>query len=163
MAADASGIDPPLGGISVQERPGTSTEQERNTLVLSRVLFQTEDNIEVEELPESLAAPNSPLPSSYSEVLQYIGTPTHRPSSLGHIMHLPLMTTVGSMASTASATTMQTPTSVQGGGTISIPSASLFGSLTSTSLVGSTSIPSTSGNSQANAFSSGFFPFDTHS
>ena len=158
---DASGIDPPLGGISVQARPGTS-EQERDTPVLSRVLFQAENNIEVEELSESLAAPNSPLPSSHPDVLQYVGTPTHRPSSLGYATRLPSMTTTGSMAST-SATTMQTPTSVQGGGTISISSASLFGSFASTSLVGSTSIPSTSGNAQTNAFGTGFFPFGTHS
>jgi len=45
---DASGIDPPLGGISVQARPGTSEEQERDTPVLERVLFQVENNIEVE-------------------------------------------------------------------------------------------------------------------
>lgn len=142
MEADASGIDPLHRDISVQNMPGTSTEQERNTPVLSQVLFQSEDNVEVEEFQESLAAPNSHLPSSYPEVLQYVGSPMHRPSSPGHITHLP------SIASTTSATTMQTPTSTQGGGTISIPSASLFGSFSSTSLVGSTSIPSTSGNSK---------------
>lgn len=54
---------------------------------------------------------------------------------------------------------MQTPISVQGGGTISIPSTYLFGSTASTSLFESTSIPSTSGSSQANASSFGFFPF----
>ena len=52
VTADALGIDPPLGGISVQDRLGTSKEQERNTQVLSRVLFQIENNIEVEELLE---------------------------------------------------------------------------------------------------------------
>ena len=161
MAADALGIDPPDRDISVQNRPCTSAEQERKTPALSQVLFQSKDNIEVEEFQESLAAPNSTLPFSYPEVLQYIGS--QRPSSPGHITHLPSMTTTGSMASTTSATTMQTPTFVQGGGTISIPSTYLFGSFSSTSLVGSTSIPSTSGNSQANASSSGFFPFGTHS
>ena len=69
VVADASGIDPPLRGISVQNRPGTSTEQERDIPVLFRVLFQMEDNIEVEEFQESLAAPNSPLPFSYPKVL----------------------------------------------------------------------------------------------
>lgn len=54
---------------------------------------------------------------------------------------------------------MQTPISVQGGGTIYIPSTSLFGSTASTSLFGSTSIPSTSGSSHANSSSFGFFPF----
>ena len=67
-AVDASGIDPPLRGISSQARPGTS-EQERDTLVLSRVRFQAENNIEVEELSESLAAPNSPPPSSHPDIL----------------------------------------------------------------------------------------------
>lgn len=157
------GIDPPLRGISIQARPGTSTEQERNTPVLSGVRLQAENNIEVEELSDSLAAPNSPLPSSHLDVLQYVGTSTHRPSSPGYAKRLPSMTTTRSMASTTSATTMQTPTSVQGGGTISITSASLFGSFASTYLVGSTSIPSTSGNSQTNAFGSGFFPFGAHS
>ena len=146
MVVDASGIDPPLGGISGQSRPGTS-EQERDTPVLSRVRFQAENNVEVEELSESLVIPNSPLPSSYPDVLQYVGTPLHRPASPGYATRLPFMITTGSMAST-SAATMQTPTSVQGGGTISIPSTSLFGSFASTSLVGSTSIPSTSGNAQ---------------
>ena len=72
------------------------------------------------------------------------------------------MTTTGSMAST-SATSEQTPVSVQGGGTISIPSVLLFGSFTSTSVVGSTSIPSTSGSAQTNAFGSGVFPFGAQS
>ena len=66
-------------------------------------------------------APNSPLPSSYPKVLQYVGSLMHRLSSPGHITHLPSMDTTRSMDSTTSATTMQTPTSVQGGGTISIP------------------------------------------
>jgi hypothetical protein len=62
VAADASGIDPPLGGISVQDRPGTS-ENKRGTLqFFLEFSFKSEDNIEVEELSESLAAPNSPLP-----------------------------------------------------------------------------------------------------
>ncbi len=72
------------------------------------------------------------------------------------------MTTTGSMAST-SAMTVHTPISVQGGGTISIPSVSLFGSFASRSFVGSTSIPSMSGSSQTNAFGSGYFPFGAHS
>ena len=141
---DASGIDPPLGDISVQARPGTSAKQERDATVLSRVLFQAENNIEVEELLESLAAPNSPLPFSHPDVLQYVGTPTHRPSSPGYATCLPSMTTTGMMASITSVTTMQTPTSVQGAGTISISSASLFGSFASTSVVVSTdpTIPS---------------------
>ena len=158
---DASGIDPPLGDISGQARPGTS-EQERDTPILSRVRFQTENDVEVEELSESLVIPNSPLPSSYPDVLQYVGTPSNRPASPGYAQHLPFIVTTGSMAST-SAATMQTPISVQGGGTISIPSASLFGSFASTSLVGSTSIPSTSGNAQTNAFSTGSFLFGTQS
>ena len=45
VAVDASGIDPPLRGISVQDRPGTSIEQERNTPILSRVLFWAVDNV----------------------------------------------------------------------------------------------------------------------
>ena len=106
VAADASGIDPPLGGISVQDRPGTSTGQERNTPVLSRVLFRAEDNIEVEELLESLVAPNCLLPSHHPDVLLYVGTPMHRPSGLGYFMHLPSMTTARSMASIMSAKTM---------------------------------------------------------
>ena len=161
-AIDASGIDPPLGGNSIEATPGTSVEQERNPTVPSQVPLQAEDSIEVEELSESLAAPNSPLPSSYPHVLQYVGTPSQRPASPGYATRLPSMTTTGSRTST-SAKTAQTPISVQGGGTISIPSVSLFGSFTSTSVVGSTSIPSTSGSSQTNAFGSGYFPFGAQS
>ena len=106
-AIDASGIDPPLGGNSSEARLGTSVEQERNTPVPSQVPLQTEDSIEVEELSESLVAPNSPLPSSYPHVLQYVGTPLQRPASPSYATRLPLMTTTGSMAST-SATTAQT-------------------------------------------------------
>ncbi len=112
MVADASGIDPPLGGIHVQDRPSTTTEPERKIPVLSRVLFQLEDNIEVEELSEPLATPNSPLPSDHPNVVLYVGTLMRRPSILGHIMHIPSMTTTGSMASTASATSTRTPTSL---------------------------------------------------
>jgi len=39
VAADASGIDPPHRDIILQNRLGTSTEQEMSTPVLSRVLF----------------------------------------------------------------------------------------------------------------------------
>ena len=123
-SVDASRIDPPLGDISGQARPRTS-EQERDTPVLSRVRFQAENNVEIEELSESLVVPNSPLPFSHPDVLQYVGTPSHRPASPGYATQLPFMTTTGSMAS-MSAATMKTPTSVQGEGTISIPSTSLF-------------------------------------
>lgn len=54
MAAGASEIDPPDGVIDSQDRPGISRDLERNTLVLSRVLFQSKDNIEVEEIYESI-------------------------------------------------------------------------------------------------------------
>ena len=85
---DASGIDPPLGGNSIEARPGTSVEQERNPPVPSQVPLQAEDSIEVEELSESLAALNSPLPSSYPHVLQYVGTASQRPASPGYATRL---------------------------------------------------------------------------
>ena len=116
VAAGTSEIDPLLGGISSQDRPGTSIELERNTPVLSWVLFQLEDNIQVEELSESIAAPSSPLPSDHLDVLLYVGNPTHKPSNPGPHTYIPSMTTAGSMASMTSVARMQTPISVQGGG-----------------------------------------------
>lgn len=154
MVAGASEIDPSLGGISSQDRPGTSTELERNIPIISRVLFQLEDSIEVEELSESIVAPNSPLPPNRLDVLLYVGTPNHRPSILGLHTSIPLMTIAGRMASIISVASMQTPIYVQGGGTISIPS-----NTPSRTIFGSTSIPSTSVSSRANASSFGFFPF----
>ena len=82
-AAGTLEIDPPVGVIDSQDRPSTSRELERNTLVLSRVIFQSEDNIKVEELSESIVAPNSPLPLDHLDILLYIGTSIHKPSSLG--------------------------------------------------------------------------------
>ena len=93
VASGASEIDPLLGGISSQDKPGTSTELERNTPVLSRVLFQSEDNIEVEEISESIVVLNSPLPSDHPDVLLYVETLTHRPSSPGPHTSIPSMTT----------------------------------------------------------------------
>lgn len=154
VAVGASHIDPLLGGISSQDRASTNIELERNTPVLSQVLFQWEDSIEVKELSKSVAAPNSPLAPNHPEVLLYVGTRTHRPSSPGLHISIPLMTTAGSMASTTSVASMQTPISVQGGGTISIPS-----NTPSMTIFGSTSIPSISGNSHATASNFGFFPF----
>lgn len=81
VAAGASEIDPLVGVIDSQDKPGTSREVERKTLVLSRVLFQSKDNIEVEELAGSIAAPNSPLPPDHPNILLYVRTPTHRPSN----------------------------------------------------------------------------------
>ena len=83
VAVGASEIDPPLGVINSQDRPSTSSELERNTPVLSRVLFQSEDSIEVEEFSESVVASNSPLPLDHLDILLYVGTPNHRPSSPG--------------------------------------------------------------------------------
>lgn len=154
VATGALEIDPPLGGISSQDRHGNTIELERNTPVLSRVIFQSEDSIEVEELSELVAALNSPLPPDHLDVLLYVGTPTHRPSSLGPHTSIPSMTTARSMASTMSVASMQTPISKQGGGTISIPSNTPI-----SSIFGSTSISSMSGSSQPNASSFGFFPF----
>lgn len=154
MVTGASEIDPLVGVIDPQYRLGTSRELERNTPVLSQVLFHSKDNIEVEELYESIATPNSPLPLDYPDVLLYVRTPTIRPSSSGLYRYFPSITIVGSMASTISATSMKTLISVQGGGTISIPSITH-----STSIFGSTSIPSSSGSSQVVASSIGFFSF----
>ena len=103
-------------------------------------------------------APNYPLPLDYLDILLYVGTPTHRPSSLGPHTSIPSMTTVGSMASTMSVASMQTPISVQDGGTISIPS-----NTPNTSIFLNTSILLMSGSSQANASSFGFFTFGTPS
>jgi len=154
VVADASEIDPLVGVIDSQDSPDTSRELERNTPVLSRVLFHSEDIIEVEELQESLLTPNYPLPPDHLDVLLYIGTPTNGPLNPSLYRSFPLMTTAGSMASTMSATSMQTPISVQGGGTISIPSVT-----PSTAIFDSTSIPSSSGSTQAFSFGIGFFPF----
>ena len=99
-------IDPPLGGFSLQDRPDSTTELERNTPLLSRVLFQFEDSIEVEELSELVAAPNSPLPSDHPEILLYIGTLIHKPSSPSLHTSIPSMTTTGSMASMMSVASM---------------------------------------------------------
>lgn len=143
-----------VGVIYLQDRPRTSRELERNSLVISRVLFNLEDNIEVEELSISIAAPNSSLPPNHRYVLLYVRTPTNRPSSLGLDRSFPSMTTVGSMASTISAMSMHTLVSVQGGGTMYIPSVT-----PSTVIFGSTSIPYSSGSSQAVASGIGFFPF----
>jgi len=153
VAAGLSKIDPPIGVIDWQDRPGTSRELERNTLVLSRVLFQLEENIELEELSKSIAAPNSPIPPDYLDVLLYVKTLTNRPSNPGH-RYFPLVSTTGSMASTTSVMSMQTLVSVKWGGTISIPFVT-----PSTTIFGSTSIPSLSGSCQVVASSIGFFPF----
>lgn len=83
MTASASEIDPPVGVIDSQDRPGISRESGRNTLVLSRVLFQSEDNIEVKDIIESVVTPNSPLPPHHSDFLLYVVTTTKRPSSPG--------------------------------------------------------------------------------
>lgn len=154
MAVGSSEIDPPVGVIDSKGRPGTSRELERNTPVLSRVLFQSEDNIEVEELCESISSPNYPIPPNYPVILLYIGTLNNKPSSPVLYRSFPSMTTIGSMASTTSAMSIQTLVSVQGGGTISIPFVT-----PSTAIFCSTSIPSLSRSSQAIASSIGFFPF----
>jgi len=83
VATDATKIDPPVTVIDLQDRPGTSRELERNTPVLSRVLFQSKDVIEVKEIHESLLTPNSPLPPDHPNILLYVRTPTNRPSILG--------------------------------------------------------------------------------
>ena len=113
MVAGTLEIDTPLGGISLQGRPVTTTELERNTPVLSRVVFQSEDNIEVEDISESVEALNSPLSPDHPDVFLYIGTPTRSPSSPGLHTSIPSMTTVVNMASTMSVVSMQTPISVQ--------------------------------------------------
>ena len=112
VATSASKIDHLLGGISLQDRPSTTIELERNTPFLSQVLFQSKDSITVEEISESVAAPNSPLPPDCADILLYIGPPTHRPSSPGAHTSICFMTTAGSMTSTTSVTSMQTPISV---------------------------------------------------
>ena len=140
MAVGPSNIDPLLVVINSQDRFGTNGELERNTPVLSSVLFQSEDNIEVEELLDSVAAPYSPLPPDYPYVLLYVKTLTHKLWSPGLHPSILLMTTARSMASMTIVESVQTPTSVQGGGTISIPSIT-----PNTTIFGSTSIPSTSG------------------
>lgn len=122
MAVGASKIDPLLGGIRSQDRVGTSTELERNTPVLSRVLFQIEDSIEVEEILELIVAPNSPLHPNHPDILLYVGTSTHRPLSPGLHISIPSMTTTRRMASMMSVANMQTPIFVRWGGTISIAS-----------------------------------------
>jgi len=113
VVVGTSEIDPPVGVIDSQDRPGISRQLGRNTPILSRVLFQSEYIIEVEEIPESILTPNFALPPDHPNVLLYVGTPTNRPSSLGLYRSFPLMTTTGSMASTMSVMSVQTPTSVQ--------------------------------------------------
>jgi len=105
-------IDPPFQSIVSQNRPSVSQDLERNTPVLSRVLFQSEDVIEVEELPESPKTPSSPPPLDYPYVLLYVGTLNHKPLSPGLHQYFPSMTTTGSMVSTLGATIVNTPFSV---------------------------------------------------
>ena len=112
------------------------------------------DSIEVEELLELVASPNSPFPPNHPEVFLYVGTLTPRPLSLGPHTSIPSMTTIGSMASIMATPSMQTPISMRWGGTISILSNS-----PNTSIFGSTSILLMSGSSQPNASSFGFSPF----
>jgi len=154
VVAGISKIAPLLGIIDSQDRPSTSRELERNTPVLSQVPFQLEDNIEVEEISKSVVALNSPLPSDHPNVLLFVGTLTHKRSSLGLHPYIPSMTTTGSMAPMMSVTSMQTPISIQGGGTISIPFIS-----PDTAIFGSTSISSMSVSSQATASGFGFIPY----
>lgn len=135
MGAGVSEIDPLIGVIDSQDRPDTSRELERNTPVLSQVLFQLEDNIEVEELPKSVTAPNSPLLPDHPDVLLYVRTPTNRPLSPGLHQSIPSITTAVSMTSMKNTISMQTPIFVQGEGTISTPSIT-----PSTAIFGSTSI-----------------------
>ena len=84
MAVNAMKIDPLVQAIDSWNRPGISRDLERNIPVLSKVLFQSEDVIEVEELHDSPLNTSSPLPPDYLDVLLYVGTPTNRPSSPGH-------------------------------------------------------------------------------
>ena len=97
--------------------------------------------------------PSSPLPPNYLDVLLYIGTPNHNPSSLGFYHHFPSMTTAGARIG-LNAISEHTPLSVQGGFIISTstitPSTAIFGS----------SIPSSSEGSQAFFSPTGSFPFE---
>lgn len=113
-----------------------------------------EDNIEVEELLEPVVALNSPLPPDHPNIVLYVRTKTHRPTSPALHPSIPSMTTAGSMASKMSVDSMQTSIFVQGGGTISIPSIT-----PSTTIFGSTSILPTSGSSQDTAFDFLFIPY----
>ena len=65
MASDVMEIDPLVQAIVSHNRPSVSRDLERNTLFLSRVLFQSEDIIEVGELLESPETFSSPLPPDH--------------------------------------------------------------------------------------------------
>lgn len=155
MAADATEIDPLVEAIDLHNRHGISRELERNTPVLSRVLFLLEDVIEVEEIPKSSLNPNSPLPPNLSGILLYIGISTHRLSSPGLYQSIPSMATAGSMIYTVSATSVKTPLSIKGGGMISIPSIP-----PSTAIFCCTSIPYSSGGTQAFGSDTSSFPLE---
>ena len=61
----------------------------------------------------------SPLPPDYPFVVEYIGPKSERPEDPPYYSYL-LMATTGNAASAVSAAGIQTPASVEGGGTIAI-------------------------------------------
>lgn len=139
VAVDASEIILTLGALISQGEPSSVHNLDGNSLVLSRVPFQSEDEIDIEYVSESPVTPSTPLPSHLPYVVSYVGTLTHRPTSPVHSPFFQMANVSGAIM-VANASGVPTPPSVAGGDTISISIVT-----PSTLVVGSTSILSLSG------------------
>lgn len=142
-----------LGAIVSQCGTSVSHDLDKNTHVLSRVLFQSEDKVEVEEIPESLVTPSSPISPNFLDVL-YVGTPTHMPTRPAFSPSFLSMATIGKTILAICNTSVHTPLSVEGGGTIAISSI-----IPSIVVFFSTSIPSLSGGTQYFSSHTDSFPY----
>ena len=129
MASDAVERDPPQRSEGFIADSGVGSK--RSVPLTSRVLFPQEEDFQIEEVPEPPSSGPSPLPPDYPFIVYYIGLESERPEYLPYHSYLSMATT-GNAASAVSATGIQTPASVEGGGTIAISSiassATVFGS-----------------------------------
>ena len=129
VESDAVERDPPQGieGFVF----GSSAGSERSIPLTSRVLFPQEEEVQVEEVSQPSESLPSPLPPDYLFVVEYIGPESERPEDPLYYSYLSMAMT-GNAASAVSAAGIQTPASVEAGGTIAsssiASSAAMFGS-----------------------------------
>ena len=123
-----------------QGDPSVIRDLERSTPLLSGVIFLSEDGVEVEYISESPVTSSSSLPPNFLSIILHIGNLTHRPTIAVVSPSFLLMTTTRNTISTMSTSSVHTPLSIEGGGTISISDIT-----PSTTISFSTSILSSSG------------------
>lgn len=111
--------DPPSGLVVSVGGSGVGVSIERSAPLVSGVLFPVEE-VEIEEVPQPAQSLPAPLPTSYPHVIQYIEPESQRLASPFLSYPFLSMATTRNIVSAVNTTSVQTPLSVEGRGTIAI-------------------------------------------